>query len=118
MSPVPDEPEAVSGVTPTALVPPTPLVSLLWTGEGVIDEIAAQLFDEASRPVHIFGLNVEDGEEFVPSGRDVLPIPPNTFGWRAEFEGDGVWIVDTGELIYRFTEADTRFDVIHVYAGE
>lgn len=98
-------------------LPSTPLVSALWTAESVIEEIADQLFQEAARPAHIFGLNVEEGEEFVPSGRDVLPPPPSTEGWRAEFEGDGVWIVDTGELIYRFFESDARFDVIHVYAN-
>lgn len=101
----------------TSTPPPTELSSS-WTPELVIDEIASQLFASESRPVHIFGLNVEEGEEFVPSGRDVLPLPPNTSTWSAEFEGAGVWIVDTGALIYRFEEADMSFAVIYEYAGE
>lgn len=105
-------PESSAPGTELPLTPPS-----LWSPDAVIDEIALQLFKQASRPVHIFGLNVEEGEEFVPSGRDVLPLPPNTLGWAAEFEGDGVWIVDTGELIYRFAEADAGFSVIYEYAG-
>ncbi|MDA1297940.1 MAG: hypothetical protein O3B04_08090 [Chloroflexi bacterium] len=101
--------------TPTALAVPESGPAL--TEASVKLEIVSQLFEEASRSVHVFGLNVEQGEEFVPSGRDRLPIPPDSSGWRAEYEGDGIWIVDTGMLIYRFDEADVTFEVIWDYTG-
>ncbi len=109
------------GETPTPDAEPTPsptAFSTLYSAQGVIAEIADQLFASETRPVHIFGLNVEDGEEFVFSGRDRLPRPPDTDGWTAEFEGAGVWIVDTGSLIYRFEEGDMSFDVIYEYGAE
>lgn len=98
------------GCTPTA--DSGSLIAIVWSGDSVKQEIADQLFAQALRAVHVFGLNVEEGEEFVHSGRDLLPVPLDTSRWRAEYEGDRIWIVDTAELIYRFDEAGAMFDVI------